>query len=559
MIAAVYCRKSTEQNVADEQKSVARQVEHARSYAARKGWTVNDDLVFVDDGISGAEFTNRPGFLRLMNSLKPRAPFQVLIMSEESRLGREAIETSYALKQIIVAGVRVFFYLEDRERTLDSPTDKIMLSLQTFADEIERERGRLRTYDAMQRKARAGHVCGGRTFGYENVEIVGPDGRRSHVERRVVETEAAIVQRIFALSAEGHGFKAIAKRLNDERAPSPRAQRGRSQSWAPSSVREVLFRDAYRGVTIWNKTKKRNGWGVIASRPRPASEWVEVAAPDLRIVTDGIWSAAHGRLDAARRLYLGATKGRAFGRPVVGSVSRYLLTNLAACGCCDGALRVRTRNDNGRGRLSFYGCAGYHERGRAVCRNNADVPMPAADAALIDALLSNVLDRDVLRDAVEEAVALLMGAGQHDQLQAIEADIATTDKERQHLVAAIAAGGQLAGLLDALQGREATLTALDAKRKAIASQTRLRKADAGRVRAGLHALAGDWRRVLADDPEHARPIVVKLLQGRVTFTPMAEPRRWQMTGTANLRGFFEETVFPVGLASPPGIEPGSRP
>ena len=63
-----------------------------------------------------------------MNVLKPRAPFQALIMSEESRLGREAIETAYALKQIVTAGVRVFFYVEDRERTLDSPTDKVMLS-----------------------------------------------------------------------------------------------------------------------------------------------------------------------------------------------------------------------------------------------------------------------------------------------------------------------------------------------------------------------------------------------------------------------------------------------
>ncbi len=40
-------------------------------------------------------------------------------MSEESRLGREAIETSYALRQILDAGVRVFYNLEDRERTLD--------------------------------------------------------------------------------------------------------------------------------------------------------------------------------------------------------------------------------------------------------------------------------------------------------------------------------------------------------------------------------------------------------------------------------------------------------
>jgi len=70
---------------------VTRQIEHAKVYAQRKGWVVADEHVYVDDGISGAEFANRPGFLRLMNALKPRPPFQVLIMSEESRLGREAI------------------------------------------------------------------------------------------------------------------------------------------------------------------------------------------------------------------------------------------------------------------------------------------------------------------------------------------------------------------------------------------------------------------------------------------------------------------------------------
>src|SRR5436190_2656004 len=157
MITAIYARKSSEQHgVADEQRSVARQIEHATAYAVRKGWRVDDAHVYVDDGISGAEFANRPGFVRLMSALKPRAGFQVLVMSEESRLGREAIETAYALKQLVQAGVRVFFYLEDRERTLDSPTDKIMLFLTTFADELEREKARQRTYDAMVRKAKAG-------------------------------------------------------------------------------------------------------------------------------------------------------------------------------------------------------------------------------------------------------------------------------------------------------------------------------------------------------------------------------------------------------------------
>ena len=162
-----------------------------------------------------------------MNSLKPKPPFRVLVMSEESRLGRESIETAFALKQLVTAGVQVWFYLEDRQRNSHTPTEKIMLSLTAFADELEREKARQRTYDAMQRKARAGHVTGGRVFGYDNVDVLGPTGKRSHVQRRVNETEAAVVRRIFELSAGGTGYTRMAKLLNAEGAPSPRPQQGR--------------------------------------------------------------------------------------------------------------------------------------------------------------------------------------------------------------------------------------------------------------------------------------------------------------------------------------------
>src|SRR5262249_15877085 len=127
MIAAVYARKSTSQDgIADDQKSVARQVEHATAYAASKGSTVDPHLIFADDGISGAEFDNRPGYQRLMAALKPRPPFQALIMSEESRLGRESTETFPALKRILAAGVRIFSYLEDREVLLGTLADNTM-------------------------------------------------------------------------------------------------------------------------------------------------------------------------------------------------------------------------------------------------------------------------------------------------------------------------------------------------------------------------------------------------------------------------------------------------
>jgi len=226
MIAAIYARKSTDQTgVADEAKSVTRQIEHARAYAIRKGWTIAAEHVFVDDGISGALFgASRPGLARLLNALAPRPPFQVLVMSEESRLGREAIETGYTLKQITDAGVAVWFYLEDRQRTLDTAMDKVMMSLSGFASEMERERARQRTHDALLRKARAGHVANGYpAFGYRNVPVL-EGASRSHSTRAIEPAEAAVVRRIFEMLAAGMGYQKIARRLNDEHAlaPSPR-------------------------------------------------------------------------------------------------------------------------------------------------------------------------------------------------------------------------------------------------------------------------------------------------------------------------------------------------
>ncbi len=80
--------------------------------------------IYIDDGISGAEFQKRPGLAGLLTALSLLPPFQALVMSEESRLGREQIETAYVLKQITDAGVHVWFYLEDRERTLDTAMEK---------------------------------------------------------------------------------------------------------------------------------------------------------------------------------------------------------------------------------------------------------------------------------------------------------------------------------------------------------------------------------------------------------------------------------------------------
>src|SRR5262245_14852964 len=133
MKAAIYCRKSTEQMVATEAKSVVRQEENARAFALERGWQVTH--VFVDDGISGAEFAKRPGFMNLIASLTPRAPFQRLIVSERKSLGREAYETGRYIKELAVAGVEIFEYVHGKSLTPKNAMDKVVGAIQGFTDE----------------------------------------------------------------------------------------------------------------------------------------------------------------------------------------------------------------------------------------------------------------------------------------------------------------------------------------------------------------------------------------------------------------------------------------
>ena len=224
MIAAIYARKSTDQNVSDEAKSVARQVEHARAYASRRGWTVAGEHVYVDDGISGAEFLKRPGLTALLAAVRAHpCPVQALVTMEVSRLGREQTETAVVIRELLRAGVRVFTYADGCEITQDSALEKFQLSALNFVAEMERELARTR--EALRQKAGRGHVAGGKVYGYRNVDVThaSVDGRvvRDHVERQVVAAEAAVIRRIFEEIAAGRGFSRIAKGFNAEGIPCP--------------------------------------------------------------------------------------------------------------------------------------------------------------------------------------------------------------------------------------------------------------------------------------------------------------------------------------------------
>ena len=212
--------------------------------------------MYADDAVSGADVRKLRARQRLLDVIDAGAPFQALIIREESRFSRRDGDVAFGeLKQIARAGVDVWFYQNRKPFAFGTFGDNVVGFVKAEAAADYRRQIAQWTYDAMSRRASAGYVAGGRVFGYDNVRVDG------HVERRINESEAAVVREIFRRSARGDGLRTIAKELNAAGVPTPRAQQGRPDGWVPSSIREMLHRDLHRGVLTWNRSKKRDADG----------------------------------------------------------------------------------------------------------------------------------------------------------------------------------------------------------------------------------------------------------------------------------------------------------
>jgi site-specific DNA recombinase len=564
MHAAIYVRKSTAQTgMSEDARSVERQKARALEYAGRHGWTVSPEHIFEDDGISGAEFERRPGFQRLKETLKRRPPFQYLIVMDESRLGRESIETASILKQLSLAGVRIFAYLDDREVVVDNLLDKMRLAFTGLMDESERYRAQQRTFDALHRKALLGHVTGGRVYGYDNVEIASSvldaygRPKRDHVERRINEEQAAVVRKIFNLCADGKGMVSIARLLNDEGLPAPRNSQGRQISWSPSSVRSLLFRRLYLGEVIWNKTKKRNPWGIQQQRKRPEKDWLKLAMPQLQIISEADWKAAHDRLDATRATYLRGTNGELWGRPASTLDSKYLLTGLAKCGECGGSLYVRTSSRK-TGRVQFYGCMTYHLRGKTACTNSLLTPMDRANEEVLAVLERDVLYPDVTKAVVRKALEKFK-ASEHEwkeRRQTLLKQISAVDAESKRLVLAVSAGGDIPALVEALKASHERKDVLLSE-LATVNTYQHSEADYDELEKELQAhFESSWKTILTRQVGQTRQILRKLFNGdRLPFTPAKDGAgsRYEFKGTASIGRLV--TGHAKALVSPTGFEP----
>jgi site-specific DNA recombinase len=552
VIAALYGRKSTSQEKATaEAKSVTRQIELARDFAVSQGWTVSEDFIFVDDGISGGIFDpkKRPGLAALLRAAhqKPRA-FGVLVIMNQSRIGRRSHYVAKTVHELHDLGVRIFQHQTTQEIKFDTATERFLIDVHGFTDESYREACQTTTRETLKVKFGRGDVVGGIVFGYTNICT---GCHQPTLPRRTCACKAAIRRepnpshvpvliRLFELIRDGWGFIRIAKTFNREGVTPPR------RTWSGSAIRSIVFNELYKGVCWYGKTRwQDHGDGKKKIKVDP-KDWLRIEKPELRIIPEDLWQATHQRLRTTREAYLRHANGRVWGRPEIGTVSPHLLVGLSVCGHCGASLFVRKRpdgKDKSREPRTYLACSYYHLRGPKACTNAHAMSVAIADVNIRERVKSTILDPTVLRRAIELAAhryTTQPGDVAQERAQ-IAKELQTLTKELDGLYSNLANG--FSGIGEQIKSRERRQEELKARQAHLDGISKLPKLDTAALMKELDARLTEWRALLDAEPVKSRQILRKLFPNRIAFSWNEQKGLYTFQAEPSYGGLFAGTVL----------------
>ena len=358
-VSAIYARVSSERQRQDE--TIQSQTVGLRELAATRGLLVTEDLVFEDEGFSGATLT-RPALERLRDRAAEGA-FEVLLCHAPDRLARRYAYQVLLLEELARAGVEVCFAKEPERG--GSPEDELLRQFQGMIAEYERAQIAERTRRGKLHRARGGSqaVLSAAPYGYRYVK------KAEHCDAywEIDELEAQVVRDVFARYVhDGASIGELARWLTER---GVRTRTGKTV-WDRSTVWAMLRNPAYRGQAAFGKTKtaERHGKPTRTTRARgerhgrrltrhdqPAENWTLIPVP--AIVTEETFELAQARLVENARFSRRNTKELTLLQGVL--VCR-------ECGYC--CYRTSTRTSNKR--ISYYRCIGqdgWRHVGGKVC------------------------------------------------------------------------------------------------------------------------------------------------------------------------------------------------
>lgn len=507
---AIYTRVSTANQVGGRFDSCESQAvicrEHIAKHAA-EGWF--EVACFSDPAYSGSSM-NRPGIRALMRQIEAGEVKVVLIFKLE-RVLRSTDE--WGPFRAFLHKHRCKLVSPTEDLTDESPSGRLKNNLLMSVAEYERLNTAEKIRIKLNEQAKRGYWTGGLVpYGYrydETLQGLSPE-----------PAEAAVIVRIFEMSARLTGLAAIANTLNDE--------------GIRTRVRYYQRRSGER-VNIGQKRFRTDILRRLITRPLYAGKvrmnGQEFPGQHTALVTPELWEQANAAIN--KRINPPAQRFSSRDKHF------HVLKGLAHCGCCGRALIP-----NASGKLDptgkpyrYYTCGKLHkERGDAAC------PVKHVAAGPLElAVLGFLGECSRHPDVIEATLENLRSRSQRDrtvvrnQLIELERQLADNGTQIRNCAKAIAEGG-VAALTDALREEAESLQV--ARQRLMVDRERIQAElaeceqgghDAKRVRQSLARFAELFPQLAQDQQRD----LVTLFLIRVEVRP-AKPASDQPPGTRTL-------------------------
>jgi DNA invertase Pin-like site-specific DNA recombinase len=467
MRTAVYARFSSD---LQRETSLEDQIRVCQEYTDRHGWNWQSEHVYTDAAISGASIEGRPGLAALLTAAAqiPR-PFDVLLVDDSSRVARDLADALRVVQHLTFAGVRVVYISQGVDSA--SEQHETLIAVHGLVDGLYLKEMAAKIKRGLKGQLARGFATGSRTFGYRSVLV--PDAQRPNeavgFRLEIDQGEAAAIRDIYTWYADGAVITDIITRLVRSGHPAPRGG-----SWRVGALRRLLRNPKYTGQLVWGRTQqaRRPGSSARVLRSVPPDQWQTQTRPELRIVSDELWTRVQARIqDTDRRvnrrrqdrhaLLLRGRDARLHGRA--------LFSGFLHCGTCGHAIGIVGSHTVNGITYRYYGCAHASRNGDTACTNRLTVRDTVANAALLAGLQA-----ELTRPETIDAISAQLTTAVNDVLHQRPAQRAELLRAREaaagklaNLVAAVEAGSTSPTLLSALSAREAELAVIDAKVRAL--------------------------------------------------------------------------------------------
>ena len=250
----LYYRLSRDED--DELNSLTNQRKIIYDYAVSQGHEIVGES--FDDNVSGMHF-NREGIDKIYDVVE-QGRIDAIIVKDLSRLGRHRTQTALFIDYLREHDVRVLSATENIDTFNEN--DDLIIGFKGLVNDFYARDGSRRVRTGYRQKQKEGIVITP-PFGYFK------DKNTKQVV--VVEEAAETVRYIFSLYLSGHGMKAIARQLNDERRKTPaqiqlellrkrqphtRDHIRKKNIWDSTMVSRILQDEIYTGTLICHKSER---------------------------------------------------------------------------------------------------------------------------------------------------------------------------------------------------------------------------------------------------------------------------------------------------------------